>query len=538
MGLLGRVSHPGSHGVDLHCSASLLPHTSSPQPHLSLLVHSQFGRRLCVTVPFSQTSVSRSFKAFFQRPQADQTLNHARYCLTTWHPGSYRLNAVHVHFLGSRKSYPSPATMSEIFESERLIYRAVEESDDPFLLAMHQDTESQLRSTAWLPVPQGKRSAKEHRDFFDSCLMAAIICLPPSATPWSASQSMTPIGTVTLTDTPKERHCRNTTLGVNIARPFRGSGYGTEAIRWALEWSFRRAALHKVCLWCYEYNTTAMRLYEKLGFVREARLREQVWHDGRFWDDCGYSMLEREWRERHAHARPVSITAAPPPPPTNTTDPHTYNSPYVPQPNPVPQFRPSAFTTINSERPSHTQAQVLTPTSATTTASASHSRLPPPEVPQLKAQPSEASSPDVHATPHIRESESAPRTPRLVDPLPVFEYTTLKESTVTVAELWKEWFDGFPEEGRPSVEWMEEHHRGNWRKKQYGAPGASCQYFSQRKRVIEEVKALVERGECDNIDSAIHYLDERMKREGMSSINKLANELKKDSGVQKRRRYS
>lgn len=93
-------------------------------------------------------------------------------------------------------------------------------------------------------------------------------------------------------------HHRRTEIGINITKPYRGSGYGTEAINWALDWGFRHAGLHRIGIGAFEYNEGACKLYEKMGFKPEGRRRDFFWHDGKWWDLMLFSMLEDEWRER------------------------------------------------------------------------------------------------------------------------------------------------------------------------------------------------------------------------------------------------
>ena len=47
----------------------------------------------------------------------------------------------------------------------------------------------------------------------------------------------------------------------------------------------------------FEWNTGAIKLYERLGFKHEGRGREALWHEGRWWDGLEMGMLEGEWRE-------------------------------------------------------------------------------------------------------------------------------------------------------------------------------------------------------------------------------------------------
>jgi RimJ/RimL family protein N-acetyltransferase len=144
-------------------------------------------------------------------------------------------------------------------------------------------------------------------------MLAVLLCIPnaesktgdPStlatATPSCSSQTRpTPVGTLSLSRVWEQNaQHRNTTLGIGILRAYQGRGYGTEAIQWALKWAFRYANLHKVEIEAFEWNQGALRLYERLGFVKGGRKREHLWFDGRYRDLFELGMLEREWRERY-----------------------------------------------------------------------------------------------------------------------------------------------------------------------------------------------------------------------------------------------
>jgi RimJ/RimL family protein N-acetyltransferase len=92
-------------------------------------------------------------------------------------------------------------------------------------------------------------------------------------------------------------HHRRSEIGISIVRAYQSQGYGSEAIKWVLRFGFRHCNLHRIAICTFEYNTGARKLYEKLGFKPEQRLRDHLWHDGRYWDFVGFAMLEDEWRE-------------------------------------------------------------------------------------------------------------------------------------------------------------------------------------------------------------------------------------------------
>ncbi|HJX67910.1 MAG TPA: GNAT family protein [Candidatus Limnocylindrales bacterium] len=77
-----------------------------------------------------------------------------------------------------------------------------------------------------------------------------------------------------------------------------GKGYGTEATELMLAHAFTRLPLHRVALTVFEFNTRAIRAYEKCGFVVEGRAREAILRDGRYWDEIHMSVLADEWEAR------------------------------------------------------------------------------------------------------------------------------------------------------------------------------------------------------------------------------------------------
>jgi len=92
-----------------------------------------------------------------------------------------------------------------------------------------------------------------------------------------------------------DRVHRKGEVGIVIGEPtFWSKGYGTEAMRTALRYAFGPLSLNKVSLDVLEYNTRAIRTYERLGFHREGVHREDIYKDGRFVHVIRMSILARE----------------------------------------------------------------------------------------------------------------------------------------------------------------------------------------------------------------------------------------------------
>jgi RimJ/RimL family protein N-acetyltransferase len=88
-----------------------------------------------------------------------------------------------------------------------------------------------------------------------------------------------PAGAASLWWRPVGRDRHVAWLGIDVRTKHWGKGVGSalmpEAIRIAKELGFR-----KIVLGVFEDNARAMRLYEKSGFVKEAREKAEVWIDG------------------------------------------------------------------------------------------------------------------------------------------------------------------------------------------------------------------------------------------------------------------
>ncbi|WP_322500942.1 GNAT family protein [Streptomyces rochei] len=97
---------------------------------------------------------------------------------------------------------------------------------------------------------------------------------------------------------PEERSCTFRTL---IGARGRGRGIGTEATRLIVGYAFEELGLHRVQLDAYAFNDRALRVYEKVGFVREGVRREVERRDGVWVDEVLMAVLDREWAAHRGH---------------------------------------------------------------------------------------------------------------------------------------------------------------------------------------------------------------------------------------------
>ncbi len=93
----------------------------------------------------------------------------------------------------------------------------------------------------------------------------------------------------------------STLFHISIGEPDAwGYGYGTEATELMLWLAFERMGLHRVALSVFDFNTRAIRSYEKAGFTVEGRHREAIVRDGGRWDELTMGILASEWQAQHS----------------------------------------------------------------------------------------------------------------------------------------------------------------------------------------------------------------------------------------------
>lgn len=103
-----------------------------------------------------------------------------------------------------------------------------------------------------------------------------------------------PIGVISLMNISEANASADLSIIVGDEKD-RERGLGTEAIRVILRYGFEQLKLHRVGLSVFEFNTTAISAYEKLGFREEGRMRRALHRDGAFHDAILMSLLASEW---------------------------------------------------------------------------------------------------------------------------------------------------------------------------------------------------------------------------------------------------
>jgi len=79
---------------------------------------------------------------------------------------------------------------------------------------------------------------------------------------------------------------------------YRMSGHAAEAELLLLQYGFHHLNLHRICCQCFAFNTKVIAMHRRFGFKEEGRLRDHVFHGGRYEDVILMGMT----RDEFAHA--------------------------------------------------------------------------------------------------------------------------------------------------------------------------------------------------------------------------------------------
>ncbi|MEJ2765945.1 GNAT family protein [Photobacterium sp. MCCC 1A19761] len=74
-----------------------------------------------------------------------------------------------------------------------------------------------------------------------------------------------------------------------------GKGIGTEVTKLVTDYGFKDLGLHRIELTAYATNPSAIRAYEKAGYVHEGVKRQSGYRNGQFIDKVQMSVLSHEW---------------------------------------------------------------------------------------------------------------------------------------------------------------------------------------------------------------------------------------------------
>ncbi|MGE6541506.1 GNAT family N-acetyltransferase [Bacillus luti] len=74
-------------------------------------------------------------------------------------------------------------------------------------------------------------------------------------------------------------------------------GYGTEATKLALQFTFEELKLNRLQLEVFSHNTRGIKAYEKVGFKKEGILRQSLYLNNQYSDEIIMGMLKKDYHK-------------------------------------------------------------------------------------------------------------------------------------------------------------------------------------------------------------------------------------------------
>lgn len=169
----------------------------------------------------------------------------------------------------------------------RVRLTATTEADLPTLAAWHEDTDLMRSFAAVAAVPRSARELGRWLEAHQASTTGRLFAIRPVRD--AAFVGLPELDGILWTQ-------RNAGLSLVLGeRAVWGRGFASEAMRLAVAFAFDELNLHRLGLTVFASNERAIRLYERLGFVREGVRREFLLRDGRAEDLLLYGLLRREW---------------------------------------------------------------------------------------------------------------------------------------------------------------------------------------------------------------------------------------------------
>jgi RimJ/RimL family protein N-acetyltransferase len=106
------------------------------------------------------------------------------------------------------------------------------------------------------------------------------------------------IGVTSLYHVRPEDRCAEFSIIIGD-KAYWSQGYGRDAATTLLRFGFHEMGLNRIWLTTVEYNTRAIACYRRSGFREEARVRQDVYRHGRYWDFVVMAILRNEFDELH-----------------------------------------------------------------------------------------------------------------------------------------------------------------------------------------------------------------------------------------------
>ena len=95
-----------------------------------------------------------------------------------------------------------------------------------------------------------------------------------------------------------DKNIKQVELGCTLDKYQQGKGYATEALNAVLMYLFNELDKHRIIASIDPENIKSIKLFERLGFQKEAHFKKSVLLNGKWADDAIYAILKEEWYKK------------------------------------------------------------------------------------------------------------------------------------------------------------------------------------------------------------------------------------------------
>ena len=174
-------------------------------------------------------------------------------------------------------------------QTERLTIQKLRREDAPAVIRIHA-VPSVKRFQDWVPDSQ------DEIDTLVDCMTRSEFLAPDQWFQFSIARKEDRrrlIGDCGVRAGARDR--RQVEVGVTIDPAFQRQGYAREAIDGLLGFLFQQTDTHRIYASIDPRNVASIRLFDGLGFRKEAHLVQSLWFKGEWADDLIMAVLRCEW---------------------------------------------------------------------------------------------------------------------------------------------------------------------------------------------------------------------------------------------------
>ena len=104
-----------------------------------------------------------------------------------------------------------------------------------------------------------------------------------------------PVGTIGLLEIDRKNSKAEYYIAMGETA-YKGKGVAKEASRLILEYGFQTLGLNRIYLFTEVENVAAQKVFERVGFIREGVLHQDIVSHGKYVDRIAYGLLREDWK--------------------------------------------------------------------------------------------------------------------------------------------------------------------------------------------------------------------------------------------------